>query len=73
VKTRPPLQESQLTRRQLRRLRELPADYNLVSADDGIPIVESPSGRTLRVQPDGRLAASSLVERVQSYLHVPQG
>ena len=65
----PPL----LTRRQLRRLETLPDDYRVVTARDGTPIVESPAGQTLRLQPNGRLAATSLIENVQSYLHVPRG
>lgn len=66
---RPPL----LTQRQLRRLETLPDDYKVVSAWDGTPIVESPTGQTLRLQPNGRLAASTLIESVQSHLHVQQG
>jgi hypothetical protein len=51
----------------------LPDDYRVVSAQDGSPIVESPTGQTLRLQPNGSLAATTLVERLQSYLHVRQG
>jgi hypothetical protein len=65
----PPL----LTQRQLRRLETLPDDYRVVTTRDGTPIVESPTGQTLRLQPNGRLAATSLVESVQSYLHVQRG
>jgi hypothetical protein len=65
----PPL----LTERQLRRLETLRDDYRVVSAQDGSPIVESPNGRTLRLQPNSSLAATTLIERVQSYLHVRQG
>ena len=71
--TRPPSRPPLLTQRQLRRLEGLPDDYKVVSARDGIPIVESPNGQTLRLQPNGRLAASTLIEGVQSYLHVQQG
>ena len=71
--TRPPSHPPLLTQRQLRQLEKLPDDYKVVSAMDGIPIVESPNGQTLRLQPNGRLAASTLIENVQSYLHVQQG
>lgn len=65
----PPL----LSQRQLRRLETLPDDYKVVSARDGSPIVESPTGQTLRLQANGRLAATDLVQRVQYYLHVQRG
>jgi hypothetical protein len=65
----PPL----LSQRQLRRLETLPDDYKVVSARDGSPIVESPTGQTLRLQSNGRLAATDLVQRVQSYLRVQRG
>jgi len=71
--TRPSPHSSPLTRRQLRRLETLTDDYRVVRAGDGTPIVESPTGQTLRLQRDGRLAATTLVESVQSYLHVPRG
>jgi hypothetical protein len=71
--TRPPQHPPLLSQRQLRRLETLPDDYRVVSARDGSPIVESPTGQTLRVQPNGRLAATNLVDRVQSYLHVQRG
>jgi hypothetical protein len=58
----------QLTRRQIRRLEKLPEDHEVVSNDDGPPIVCGPRGQLFRVMPNGRLAA--LVETVQSYLHV---
>jgi len=67
--TRPPPQPPLLTRRQLRRLETLSDDYKVVNAHDGAPIVESPTGQILRLQPNGRLAATTLVGRVQSYLH----
>jgi len=63
----------QLNQRQLRRLQTLPDDYRVVGAKDGVPIVESPTGQTLRLQSTGRLAATALIERVESYLHVKQG
>jgi hypothetical protein len=70
---RPAPQPSLLTGRQLRRLQTLPEDYRVVSADDGTPILESPTGQTLRVQPNGSLAASTLIQAVQDYLHVRRG
>jgi hypothetical protein len=51
----------------------LPDDYKVVGARDGIPIVESPTGQTLRLQPTGRLAATGLIDRVKSRLHDQQG
>ena len=59
-----------LTRRQLRRLETLPDDYKVVSASDGTPIVESPTGQTLRIQPNGRLAATGLLDTLHSHVHV---
>jgi len=70
---RPPQHPPLLTARQLRRLETLPDDYRVVSARDGTPIVESPTGQTLRLQPNGSLAATALIERVQAQLHVRQG
>ena len=67
--TRPPPHPPLLTQRQLRRLEMLPDDYKVVGARDGIPIVESPTGQTLCLQPTGRLAAAALIERVQSHRH----
>jgi hypothetical protein len=71
--TRPQPQPPLLTRRQLRRLETLPDDYKVVNALDGTPIVESPTGQTLRLQPNGRLAATTSVKGVESYLHVQRG
>jgi hypothetical protein len=71
--TRPPPHPPLLTRRRLRRLQLLPDDYNVVEATDGIPIVETPTGQTLRLQPTGRLAATSLIERLESHLHERPG
>ncbi|HTE83766.1 MAG TPA: hypothetical protein VK821_03465 [Dehalococcoidia bacterium] len=71
--TRPPQHSPLLTQRQLRRLEMLPDDYKVVGASDGIPIVESPTGQALRLQPTGRLAAATLIERVESHLHDQRG
>jgi hypothetical protein len=68
--TSPPPRPPLLSQRQLRRLETLPDDYRVVSAKDGSPIVESPTGQVLYLQPNGRLAATNLVDRVRSYLHV---
>ena len=70
--TRPPSRAPLLTRRQLSRLETLPDDYKVVSARDGSPIVESPNGQPLRLQPNGRFAATSLIKKVHSSLHVHQ-
>jgi hypothetical protein len=56
--THPPPHPPLLTQRQLRRLEMLP-DYKVVGARDGTPIVESPTGQILRLQPTGRLAATT--------------
>jgi hypothetical protein len=71
--SRPPQHPPLLTARQLRRLETPPDSYRVVSARDGSPIVESPTGQTLRLQPNGSLAATTLIERVQAQLHVRQG
>jgi hypothetical protein len=71
--TRPPPHPPLLNQRQLRRLEMLPDDYKVVGARDGIPIVESPTGQTLRLQPTGRLAATALIEKVESPRHRQQG
>jgi hypothetical protein len=70
--TRPPPHPPVLTQRQLRRLEMLPDDYKVVGARDGIPIVESPTGQTLRLQPTGRLAAAAIAQRVGARLPVQQ-
>jgi hypothetical protein len=71
--SRPPQHPPLLTARQLRRLETLPDSHRVVSARDGTPIVESPTGQTLRLRPNGSLAATTLIERVQAQLHVRQG
>jgi hypothetical protein len=63
----------QLTKRQIQRLGKLPPDYRVVSAQRRPPLVRRPDGQRLLVQPNGRLSASPLVERVQSYLRVEGG
>jgi hypothetical protein len=62
-----------LTKRQIQRLGKLPPDYRIVSAQRRLPLVRRPDGQRLLVQPNGRLCASPLVERVQSYLRVDGG
>jgi hypothetical protein len=59
-----------LTQRQLRSMEKLPEGHVLVSNRRGVAILRRPDGRLLRMQPDGRLATTLRVERVQSYLHV---
>jgi hypothetical protein len=59
-----------LTARQLDRLRELPPDHKVLTAQDGSPILERSDGRLWRVQPNGSLAPAPPVERVRSYLRV---
>ena len=57
-----------LTARQLERLAELPNDHTLVGLRKGSPIVERPDGQLFCIQPNGRLAATTLVQEAQSYL-----
>jgi hypothetical protein len=60
----------QLTQRQIRCMEKLPDGHKVVSTRYGAPIVRRPDGQLFRVHPNGRLAATVCVERVQSYLHV---
>jgi hypothetical protein len=57
-----------LTTRQISRLRRLAMNHEVVSTDEGPPIVSGPKGQLLRMERNGRL--EGLVERVRSYLHV---
>ncbi len=60
-----------LTQQQRRRIQALPAGYTVISTRGYQILVRRPDGRPMRVRPSGRLVAADLVERVQSYLHVP--
>jgi len=57
-----------LTQRQIRCLEKLPEDHEVVSIDEGPPIVRGPRGQLLRVKANGRLV--DLVEAVKSYLYI---
>jgi hypothetical protein len=59
-----------LTQRQMRRIEKLPKDCRVVNARDGVVFLRRADGQLLRVQPDGRLAATVSIARVQDYLHV---
>ena len=59
-----------LTARQVDRLRNLPPDDKVVAARDGAPILERSDGRLWLLQPNGRLAPTTPVERERSYLRV---
>ncbi|MEA2314744.1 MAG: hypothetical protein QOI03_1436 [Solirubrobacteraceae bacterium] len=59
-----------LTKRQIRRIEQLPRGHKLVGTRQGAPLVRQPNGRLVRVQRDGRLASAWPVQRVQSYLDV---
>jgi hypothetical protein len=59
-----------LTQRQMRRIEKLPSDYRVVSTRDGDVLLRRADGQLLRVRPDGRLAPTISVARVQDYLHV---
>jgi hypothetical protein len=56
-----------LTNEQLRCLKQLPEDHEIVRENPG-PIVRGPRGQWLRVTRSGRLAPT--VESVKSYLNV---
>jgi hypothetical protein len=62
-----------LTKRQLACLAKLPEEYRVVAATDGCPVVRRPDGQLFRIQPNGNLAATTLVQRVQSYLKTERG
>lgn len=62
-----------LTQRQLECLAKLPEDHRVLGARNGSPIVQRPDGRLRLVQPNGQLAATTLVAGVQSYLHIGRG
>jgi len=57
-----------LTKQQIACLEELADDHELVSTDDGPPVVRGPREELSRVGASGRLVA--LVEGVRSYLDV---
>jgi hypothetical protein len=59
-----------LTPRQSRRLENLADGHEIVSVRDGVPVVRCPNGQMSRMQPSGRLVATSVVESVRSYLQV---
>lgn len=63
-----------LTEKQHLRLASLlGGGHQLVGARNGSPIVQGQDGQLLLLQPNGRLAATTLIQRVQSYLHIGQG
>jgi hypothetical protein len=62
-----------LTQRQLACLAKLPEDHQVLGASKGSPIVQRPDGQLLRVQPNGHLAATTLVWGVQPYVHIERG
>jgi hypothetical protein len=55
-----------LTPSQVARLATLSGDHRVVGEREGSPVLEHPEGRLVCVQPNGRLAATTLVSRVQS-------
>ena len=57
-----------LTQRQIRCLENLAEEYEIVSLDDGPPVLQGPNGALLRVKANGRIVG--LVEPSQSYLTV---
>jgi hypothetical protein len=59
-----------MTPSQIARLGTLSGDHRVVGEREGSSVVEHPDGRLLCVQPNGRVAATTLVSRVQSYLRL---
>ena len=59
-----------LTQHQHARLAKLPEDHGVVGAREDSPVVRRPDGQLPRVQPNGHVSITSLVERVQSYLRI---
>lgn len=59
-----------LTKSQIARLAKLPDDHRVVGEREGSPVVEHPGGWLVCVHQNGQLAATPLVSRVRSYLHV---
>ncbi len=59
-----------LTQSQIARLAKLPDDHRVVGEREGSPVLERPNGRLVCVHQNDQLAATTLVSRVQSYLHV---
>jgi len=59
-----------LTPSQIARLATLSGGHRVVREREGSPVVEHPDGRLVCVQPNDRLAATTLVSRVQSYLRL---
>ncbi len=60
----------ELTHPQIAHLAKLPDDHTVVGEREGSPLVERPNGRLVCLQPNGRLAATTLVSSVQSYLRL---
>ena len=60
----------ELTKPQIARLATLPDGHTVVGEKEGSPLVERPDGRLVCLQPNRRLATTTLVARVQSYLHL---
>jgi hypothetical protein len=59
-----------LTKRQLACLASLPEDYRVIGLRRGSPIIERANGEILRIQPNGRLAVTTSVQQVRSYLEM---
>lgn len=59
-----------VTQRQLACPAKLPEDHRVVAASEGSPTAERPDGQLLRVQPNGQLVATNLVQRAQFYLDI---
>jgi hypothetical protein len=59
-----------LTKRQLACLARLPEDHRVIGVRRGSPIIERADGEILRIQPNGRLAVTTSVQQVRSYLEM---
>ena len=57
------MEHVELSRQQSLRMGELPEDYRVVGIDGREPLVRKPTGQVLRVQPNGRLTAATMVAR----------
>ena len=59
-----------MTQRQLASLEKLPPDSRLVGVRDGCPLVRAADGQYVCVLPNGKLAPTSVVQSVRSYLQL---
>jgi hypothetical protein len=53
----------ELSRKQRRRIAELPEDYRIIGVDRRAPLVRKPTGQILRIQHNGRLSAATAADK----------